>query len=192
MKLAFALFLAAAVAVSAVPSPDTKAELPKLEWWENGLFYQIYPRSFKDSTGNGIGDLKGVIEKLPYLKELGIDGAWLSPIFKSPMADHGYDIEDFYTVDPIFGTNADAEELFKKAKELGIKIVLDFVPNHSSNQSEWFLKSIDKHPDYKDYYVWANAKMVNGKRTPPNNWVRYSRETLIFKNAFTLFFCLFR
>lgn len=145
---------------------------PKLEWWQNGLFYQIYPRSFKDSNGDGVGDLKGIIEKLPYLKELGIDGAWLSPIFKSPMVDHGYDIEDFYSIDPLFGTNADAEELFKKAKELGIKIILDFVPNHTSNQSQWFLKSIDKHPEYKDYYIWHDGKRLpSGERLPPNNWV---------------------
>lgn len=155
--------------------PSTKAtQLPKLEWWQNALFHQIYPRSFKDTDGNGVGDIKGIIEKLPYLKELGIEATWLSPIFKSPMVDHGYDIEDFYTIDPLFGTNEDAEELFKKANELEIKIVLDFVPNHTSDRSEWFQKSIEGDPNYVDYYIWEDGKLLpSGERSPPNNWLSF-------------------
>lgn len=174
MKLSLVLFLAAAVAVSGDVS------LRATEWWMNGVFYQIYPRSFKDSDGNGVGDLKGVIEKLTYLKDLGISAAWLSPIFKSPMIDHGYDIEDFYSIDPLFGTNDDAELLFKTANELGIKIILDFVPNHTSDRCVWFQKSVDNDPEYRDYYVWHDGKKLpSGKRVPPNNWVRNSCQTSI-------------
>lgn len=184
MKSTLLFFVAATVTAGAIQA----TALPKLEWWQNGLFYQIYPRSFKDTNGNGVGDLKGVIEKLPYLKELGIDGAWLSPIFKSPMADHGYDIADFYEIDPLFGTNADAEELFRKANELGIKIILDFVPNHSSNESEWFKKSIARDPEYEDYYIWSDGKLVAGKRVPPNNWVRNIRPMIKLQISINVFF----
>lgn len=170
MKLAAALLLAAVVVVSADVS------LKATEWWMNGVFYQIYPRSFKDSDGNGVGDLRGIIEKLPYLKDLHVTGVWLSPIFKSPMVDHGYDIEDFYRIDPLFGTNDDAIELFKKANEMGIKVILDFVPNHSSDKSEWFRKSINRDYGFEDFYVWADGKKLpNGKLAPPNNWVKTGR-----------------
>lgn len=189
-KLTMKLFPVFVLAVTAGVSADVS--LRATEWWMNGVFYQIYPRSFKDSDGNGVGDLKGVIEKLPYLKELGISAAWLSPIFKSPMIDHGYDIEDFYTIDPLFGTNADAEELFKKAKELGIKIILDFVPNHTSDRSVWFRKSIEMDPIYKDYYIWHDGKeLPSGKRVPPNNWVRNNRQTSNLINAFKNILILF-
>lgn len=180
MKCLIVFTLVALVVVttaSFVPSVEiTEKHGPKLEWWESGIFYQIYPRSFKDSDGDGVGDLRGVIQKLDYLKELGIAGAWLSPIFKSPMKDFGYDIADFYQVDPIFGTNEDLEELFRKAKEIGLKIILDFVPNHSSDQSEWFKKSVKRIEPYTDYYIWHDGKINNatGERNPPNNWVKYS------------------
>ncbi|XP_011184381.2 maltase A1 [Zeugodacus cucurbitae] len=149
------------------------------DWWENGNFYQIYPRSFRDSDGDGIGDLNGVAEKLQYLKDVGFTAAWLSPIFKSPMADFGYDISDFYQIHPEYGTMEDFENMIKKAKEVGIKIILDFVPNHSSDENEWFIKSVDGDPAYADYYIWHNG-IVNettGERQPPSNWVsvfRYS------------------
>lgn len=183
MKLALLVVFATAVASSVVPPPPqihtvpvvdelaTAKHGPKLEWWQNTIFYQIYPRSFKDSDGDGVGDIKGIISKLEHLKELGIGGTWLSPIFKSPMADFGYDIADFYSVDPIFGTNEDLEELFRKAKALGIKVILDFVPNHSSDQSEWFKKSVNREEPYTNYYIWNDGKVVDGKRVPPNNWV---------------------
>lgn len=118
----------------------------------------------------------GIISKLPYLKELGVGGTWLSPIFKSPMKDFGYDIADFYDVDPIFGTMADLEELFRQAKLLDIKIILDFVPNHSSDQGEWFQQSARREGIYADYFVWRDGKMVNGVRSPPNNWVCFLME----------------
>ncbi|XP_031637790.1 maltase 1-like, partial [Contarinia nasturtii] len=142
---------------------------PELEWYENCVFYQIYPRSFKDSDGDGVGDIRGIIQELDYLQELGIDGAWLSPIFKSPMVDFGYDIEDFCAVDPIFGTMEDLEELFREAKKRNIKIILDFVPNHTSDKHEWFQKSVKRDPEYENFYVWADGKKNNTE--PPNNWL---------------------
>ncbi|XP_031625093.1 maltase 2-like, partial [Contarinia nasturtii] len=144
-------------------------ERPKLDWYENGVFYQIYPRSFKDSNGDGIGDIRGIIQELDYLKELGVDGAWLSPVLKSPMVDFGYDTEDFYDIDPMFGTMADLEELFREAKKRNIKIILDFVPNHSSDKCEWFKKSVRRDPEYENFYVWADGK--NNNTEPPNNWL---------------------
>ncbi|XP_055844470.1 maltase A2-like [Episyrphus balteatus] len=144
-----------------------------MDWWEDASFYHLYPRSFKDSDGDGFGDLKGITEKLEYLKEIGITATWLSPIFKSPMLDMGYDISDFYDIDPLFGTMQDFDEMIKKAKKLGIKIILDFVPNHSSDQCEWFKKSVNREDGYDDYYVWADGKddpKNPGKKLPPSNW----------------------
>ncbi|CAH2002416.1 unnamed protein product [Acanthoscelides obtectus] len=149
------------------PKPDED------DWWKNAVFYQIYPRSFRDNDRDGDGDLKGVIEKLPYLKELGITGAWLSPIFKSPEADQGYDVSDYRSINERFGTMADLTELVKEAHKLGLKIILDFVPNHTSDQHDWFQKSVAGTDRYKDYYVWKDGKYnkTNGVRLPPNNWV---------------------
>lgn len=119
-------------------------------------------------------NLLGIISKLGHLKEMGVTGTWLSPIFTSPMVDFGYDIADFYNVDPTFGTMADLEELFQKATELGIKVILDFVPNHSSDQCEWFKKSIEKDSVYSEYYIWHDGTppAVPGQQPGlPNNWV---------------------
>uniref|UniRef100_A0A182IK06 alpha-glucosidase n=1 Tax=Anopheles atroparvus TaxID=41427 RepID=A0A182IK06_ANOAO len=141
-------------------------EMSPLDWWETGVFYQIYPRSFKDSNGDGVGDLAGITEKLDHLAELGVDGVWLSPVFKSPMADFGYDIADFRDVDPIFGTMQDLDRMIAKAKTLGIKVILDFVPNHTSDEHEWFQKSLRNEGEFRDFYVWRNPTN-NGV---PNNW----------------------
>ncbi|XP_058449986.1 maltase 2-like [Malaya genurostris] len=138
----------------------------ELDWWENGVFYQIYPRSFKDSDGDGIGDIKGISEKLEHLADLGVTGVWFSPLFKSPMKDFGYDISDFEDVDPIFGTLQNLKDLIKQAKELGIKVILDFVPNHTSDEHEWFVEAKKGNKDYENFYVWKEGK-GNG---PPNNW----------------------
>jgi len=111
-------------------------------WWQTGVIYQIYPRSYKDTTGSGIGDLRGVIEKLDYLDEtLGINAIWLSPFYPSPMADFGYDVSDYCDVDPMFGTLKDFDELINQAHARNIKIIIDWVPNHSSNQHAWFKES---------------------------------------------------
>src|SRR5436309_6263290 len=110
-------------------------------WWQTAIIYQIYPRSFQDSNGDGVGDLRGIIGRLPYLAELGVDAVWLSPIFRSPMADFGYDISDYTDVDPLFGTLAEFDALLDAAHRLGLKIILDLVPNHTSVQHPWFCES---------------------------------------------------
>lgn len=130
-KLLFALYFFCTSALSLVCG----------DWRENGNYYQIYPRSFKDSDGDGIGDLNGVAEKVQYLKDLGMDGVWLSPILQSPMADFGYDISDYYAIHKEYGTMEDFDNLLQKCNEVGIKLILDFVPNHTSDEHEWFVKS---------------------------------------------------
>lgn len=113
----------------------------KKQWWKEKVVYQIYPKSFKDSNGDGIGDLKGILEKLPYLKNLGIDMVWLSPVYQSPFIDQGYDISDYYKISEVFGTMEDFDTLLAEAKKLGIGIVMDLVINHCSSEHEWFQKA---------------------------------------------------
>lgn len=142
-------------------------------WREVNAIYQIYPRSFKDSNGDGIGDLRGVIEKLDYISgqknSLGIDAIWFSPIFTSPMADMGYDVSNYCDIDPLFGTLEDFKELVEKAHSLNVNVMLDFVPNHTSEQHPWFIESRQsKTNDKKDYYVWRDAKPDG---SVPNNWL---------------------
>ncbi|XP_002049664.3 maltase A3 [Drosophila virilis] len=156
---------------------DTSATVNTKDWWQTAQFYQIYPRSFMDSDGDGIGDLNGITSKLEYLKDLGVTAAWLSPIFKSPMVDFGYDISDFFDIQPEYGTLEDFRALIKKANELDLKIILDFVPNHSSDENEWFKKSVKREKGYEDYYVWHDGKVnaETGEREPPTNWLQYFR-----------------
>ncbi|BFG05999.1 maltase A2 [Drosophila madeirensis] len=144
-----------------------------IDWWENASLYQIYPRSFQDSNGDGIGDLKGITSRLSYLKEIGITATWLSPVFTSPMSDFGYDISNFTDIDPIFGNLDDFDALIVEAKSLGVKIILDFVPNHSSDENEWFEKSFNRVDGYDDFYVWHDGRVnaETGEREPPSNWV---------------------
>ncbi|XP_065203794.1 maltase 2-like [Planococcus citri] len=143
-----------------------------LEWWQTGVIYQIFPRSFKDSNGDGIGDLKGIEEKAEYLKDLGISAVWLSPIFESPMVDFGYDVKDYYKIASVFGTLDDFKSLKQKLDALGMKLLLDFVPNHTSDQSDWFQKSIKRIDPYTDFYIWKDPAGWNGSvPIPPNNWV---------------------
>ncbi|RXG54050.1 Maltase A1 [Armadillidium vulgare] len=137
----------------------------------------IYPRSFYDSDGDGVGDIKGITEKSDYLVDLGVEMIWLNPVLKSPMKDFGYDISDFRAIDPIFGTMEDYENMLKEMHSKNIKVIFDFVPNHTSDQHEWFIKSVQNDPKYKDYYVWKDPKGYNstGAPIPPNNWVSIFR-----------------
>ncbi|MCD7968719.1 MAG: alpha-glucosidase [Clostridiaceae bacterium] len=129
------------------------------KWWKTSVIYQIYPRSFKDSDGDGIGDLNGIIEKLDYLEELGIDAVWLSPVCKSPQDDNGYDISDYQDIDPLFGSLLDMERLIKEAGEHGIKIIMDLVLNHTSDEHRWFLEAKKSRDNpYYDYYVWRDGE----------------------------------
>lgn len=130
----------------------------KNPWWKNSVIYQIYPRSFQDSNGDGIGDIRGIINRLDYLEDLGIDAVWLSPVCKSPQDDNGYDISDYQDIDPVFGTLADMEELIRRAGERGIRIIMDLVLNHTSDEHPWFLEAKKSRDNpYHDYYVWRDG-----------------------------------
>ncbi|PXY00005.1 alpha-glucosidase [Halomonas sp. LBP4] len=140
-----------------------------LTWWRGGVIYQIYPRSFMDANGDGIGDLKGITDKLDYVASLGVDGIWLSPFFTSPMLDFGYDVSDYRDVDPMFGTLGDFKALLARAHELGLKVMIDQVISHSSDQHPWFQESRQNRTNARaDWYVWADPKPDG---TPPNNWL---------------------
>ena len=140
----------------------------KKTWWKESVIYQIYPRSFMDSNGDGIGDLKGITSKLDYLKELGIDVIWLSPVYQSPNDDNGYDISDYQAIMEEFGTMEDFDEMLSQAHERGIKIVMDLVVNHTSDEHRWFVESRKaEDTPYRDYYIWREGKEGN---QPPNNW----------------------
>ncbi len=139
------------------------------EWWRGAVIYQIYPRSFADANGDGVGDLRGIIGKLDYVARLGVDAIWLSPFFTSPMKDFGYDVADYRDVDPLFGTLADFDALLDRAHDLGLKVIIDQVWSHTSDQHPWFLESAGSAGAAKaDWYVWADAK-ADG--SPPNNWL---------------------
>lgn len=142
------------------PSPNPKS------WWQKSPVYEVYVKSFKDSDGDGIGDLKGVQSKLDYLANLGVGSVWLSPVYQSPMKDNGYDVSDYTAIDPVFGSLDDFKALVKEMHDRDMKVIMDFIPNHSSDEHEWFTKSKAKDGKYADYYVWADG---NGNN-PPNNW----------------------
>jgi len=136
-------------------------------WWKQEIFYQIYPASFKDSNNDGIGDIQGIIQELPKIKALGITTIWLSPVYKSPMVDNGYDISDYEAINPQFGTMADLDELIKKSKKLDIKIIMDLVLNHTSDQHAWFKDAISNpNSPYRNFYIFKEGK----NNLPPNNW----------------------
>ncbi|MFI5321241.1 MAG: alpha-amylase family glycosyl hydrolase [Myxococcota bacterium] len=138
-------------------------------WWRDGVIYQVYPRSFADSNGDGVGDLEGIRSRLDHLAWLGVAGIWISPFFPSPMKDFGYDVSDYCDVDPIFGSLSDFDRLLRDAHERGIRVILDFVPNHSSDQHPWFLEArASRTNPRRDWYVWRDPAPGGG---PPNNWV---------------------
>jgi alpha-glucosidase len=143
--------------------------MPSAAWWQYGILYEVYPRSFQDANGDGIGDLQGILQRLDYLLGLGIKGVWIAPFYPSPMADFGYDISDYCNVDRIFGTLADFDQLLKAIHERGLKLILDFVPNHTSDQHPWFLESRSSLTNPKrDWYLWRDPAPDGG---PPNNWL---------------------
>lgn len=141
---------------------------PSPPWWESGVVYQIYPRSFQDSNGDGVGDLAGIEQRLDYVAALGVDAIWLSPIFPSPMADFGYDVADYCDVEPLFGDLAAFDSLLAATHARGLRLILDFVPNHSSDRHPWFVESrSSRHNAKRDWYIWRDA---NPDGSPPNNW----------------------
>jgi alpha-glucosidase len=151
------------------PTPGSRSTTDAFAWWQKGVVYQIYPRSFQDSNGDGIGDLAGIYQRLDHIVDLGADAVWISPFYPSPMADFGYDVSDYTAVDPMFGTLADFDRLVAAAHRRGLRIILDFVPNHSSDQHPWFLESRSSRSNPKrDWYVWRDAKPDG---SPPNNWL---------------------
>ena len=142
--------------------------MSQFQWWRGATIYQIYPRSFADSNSDGIGDLKGITAKLDYIAKLGVDGIWISPFFTSPMKDFGYDVADYCNIDPMFGTLADFDELLEKAHDLGLKVIIDQVYSHTSEEHDWFKKSrSSRDNEFADWYVWADPKPDG---SPPNNW----------------------
>ncbi len=163
----FGMLMASAVAAAQVSSHAAEAQTDP--WWKHAVFYEIYPRSFADSNGDGVGDLKGITSKLDYLKDLGVDAIWISPCFPSPQVDFGYDVSDYENIDPMYGTLADFDVLAGEAKKRGIHIILDFVVNHTSDQHPWFLDSKSSRTSaHRDWYIWRDGK---GPGKPPNNWV---------------------
>ncbi len=160
----------------AIMSNSEAYEVPSYEgrqWWKEAVVYQVYPRSFNDANGDGIGDLKGITEKLPYLAKLGINVIWLSPVFDSPNVDNGYDISDYFAIMSDFGTMEDFDEMLETAHKHGIKILMDLVANHTSNEHPWFKESrSSKDNPYRDYYIWKDPKGFDedGNPIPPNNW----------------------
>ncbi|HEX5204968.1 MAG TPA: alpha-amylase family glycosyl hydrolase, partial [Actinoplanes sp.] len=142
-----------------------------MAWWRDAVIYQVYPRSFADSDGDGIGDLPGVIEHLPYLSELGVDAIWLNPFYPSPQADAGYDVADYRDIDPVFGTLAEAEALIAEAHELGLRIIVDVVPNHCSSEHPWFREAVTAGPGSaaRELFWFRDGRGADGAE-PPNNW----------------------
>ena len=170
MAGALVAILAAAAAPASAAAPTTmpaNSASAQDDWWKRAVIYELYPRSFADSNNDGIGDLKGIASHLDYLSDLGVDAIWMTPMFPSPQADFGYDVADYDDVDPQFGTIADADALIAKGKGRGIKIILDFVINHTSDKHAWFQQSrSSKTNPYRDFYIWRDGR--NGG--PPNNW----------------------
>lgn len=163
-KITLVLFASLAVVSSQSRDPD--------RWWKSANIYQISPVSFKDSNNDGYGDIQGIISKLDYLVETGIDVIFLSPFYKTPFKDFAYDISNYTEIDSKFGTLEDAEELLQKAKERGLKVILDFVPNHSSDEHEWFINSENRVRGFENFYVWHDGTPAvnDGRPLPPNAW----------------------
>src|SRR2546430_11961154 len=138
-------------------------------WWQHAVFYEIYPRSFADSNNDGIGDLNGIVSKLDYLKDLGVDAIWITPCFPSPQVDFGYDVSDYEAIDPMYGTTKDFDRMVSEGQRRNIRVILDFVVNHTSDQHKWFVDSkSSKTSEQRDWYIWRDGKAPG---EPPNNWL---------------------
>lgn len=146
---------------------------PKLDWWQTDVVYQIYVKSFSDSNGDGVGDLRGIIEKLDYIESLGTKSIWLNPFYPSGGKDGGYDITSFVDIDPIYGTMSDFEQLIDEVHKRGMHLLMDFIPNHTSDKHKWFIESCKNEPNnpYRDYFVWIESEDSD---KPPNNWVKFA------------------
>jgi alpha-glucosidase len=173
--LTLTIFLAATGLVAQTTAVASGAAAPAIDstWWKHAVIYEIYPRSFQDSNGDGVGDLNGITERLDYLQELGVDAIWISPMYPSPQVDFGYDISDYENVDPQYGTLKDFDRLVAEAKKRNIRVVLDMVLNHTSDKHKWFIESASSRTNPKrDWYMWNDGKAgPDGKPVPPNNWV---------------------
>ena len=134
-------------------------------WWQNGVIYQIYPKSFQDTTGTGTGDLRGVTSRLDYLQKLGVDAIWLTPFYVSPQVDNGYDVANYTAIDPAYGTLDDFDELVAQAKARGIRIVLDMVLNHTSTEHAWFREALNKESPYRQFYIWRDGEPTRRRTT---------------------------
>jgi alpha-glucosidase len=168
----FLFLLAVALSPSLISQLDTTSFQTNPNWWKNSVIYEIYPRSFQDSNGDGIGDLNGITSRLDYLQALGVNAIWLTPIYPSPQVDFGYDISDYTAIDPQYGTLNDFDRLVAEARKHDIGIIMDLVLNHTSDKHPWFKESASSRTNPKaDWYVWRDAKIVNGHREPPNNWI---------------------
>src|SRR6184192_35120 len=153
----------------ATASPQQVSQNSADPWWKHAVIYEIYPRSFQDSNGDGIGDINGITSRLDYLKDLGVDAIWITPMYPSPQIDFGYDIADYEAFDPQYGTMADFDRLVSEAKKRNIRILMDYVANHTSDQHPWFLESRSSRTNPKrDWYVWRDATPGGW---PPNNWL---------------------
>src|SRR5438270_10873249 len=172
---ALAVFLAA-TGLAAQTTVVASGSAPAIDntWWKHAVIYEIYPRSFQDSNGDGIGDLNGITERLDYLQALGVDAIWISPMYPSPQVDFGYDISDYENVDPQYGTLKDFDRLVEEAKKRNIRVILDMGLNHTSDKHKWSIESASSRTNTKrDWYVWNDGKPgPNGKRVSTNNWVR--------------------
>ncbi len=149
---------------------NNATEVNELNWWKNAVIYEVYPRSFQDTNGDGIGDLNGITERLDYLKDLGVDAIWLTPVYPSPHVDFGYDISDYRDIDPQYGTLADFDRLVAEAGKRHIRVIMDMVMNHTSDQHEWFIQSRSSRDNpYRDWYCWHDGKgeTATSKGEPP-------------------------
>jgi alpha-glucosidase len=170
---AFAHAAAGQVTTAPPATPSTQSQSAGQEWWKHAVIYEIYPRSFQDSDSDGIGDIRGIASRLDYLHNLGIDAIWITPMYPSPGVDYGYDISDYTAIDPVYGTMADFDNLVAEAKKRDIRVIMDYVINHTSDQHTWFLESRSSRSNPKrDWYIWRDGKgeTATDKGRPPNNW----------------------